>query len=110
MSSAKWETHGGVRYKVDNGAGSVDRDGWIRYPTNPKVVVVGHQEYTIVQSAKKQKTQAKAETVKPSSFDEWVCLGGQYRDMVEVDEWAPVEVRKKLLADYRAFVKENQLS
>ena len=132
MSSSQWETHGGVRYKVDNGAGSVDRDGWTRFPTNPRVIVVGHQEYTAVKKVTKEEAVALSfdkwsertkenrenpkitpnpvEAVKPSSFDEWVCLGGEYRDMVEVDEWAPKDVRKKLLVDYNEFVKANQRS
>ena len=48
------------------------------------------------------------ETVKPSSFDEWVCLGGEYRDMVEVEEWATEVVKEKLLIDYREFENMNR--
>ena len=48
------------------------------------------------------------ETVKPSSFDEWVCLGGEYRDMVEVEEWATEVVKEKLLIDYREFETMNR--
>jgi len=135
MSSSKWETHGGVRYKADDGAGSVDRDGWTRFPTNPRVIVCGHQEYTVVrrgdapiekwaegekkekEGVKKEKEEKehlkkhnRIENVKPCSFDEWVCLGGEYRDMSEVQEWAPDNVKEKLLVDYRLFVKANMLS
>jgi len=48
------------------------------------------------------------ETLKPSSFDEWVCLGGEYRDMAEVEEWATEVVKEKLLIDYRAFETMNR--
>jgi hypothetical protein len=58
MSDAKWETYGGVRYKVDGGQGSVDRDGWTRLPTNPKIIVCGQQEYQVVRELTKEEAIA----------------------------------------------------
>jgi len=58
MSSAKWETHGGVRYKADDGAGSVDRDGWTRFPTNPRVIICGQQEYNVIRPLTKEEAIA----------------------------------------------------
>ena len=58
MSSAKWETHGGVRYKVDGDGGSVDRDGWTRFPTNPRVIVCGQQEYHVIRELTKEEAIA----------------------------------------------------
>ncbi len=55
-----------------------------------------------------EKVRTLRETMKPQSFDAWLCLGGEYRDMAEVDEWAPVDVKEKLLADYQAFVDMNR--
>tara|TARA_Y100000590_G_scaffold170462_1_gene195087 strand:+ start:461 stop:652 length:192 start_codon:yes stop_codon:yes gene_type:complete len=55
-----------------------------------------------------EKIRILRETLKPGSFDEWVCLGGEYRDMAEVEEWAPEGVKEKLLADYRAFEAMNR--
>ena len=58
MSQAKWETHGGSRFKVEDGAGSVDRDGWTVFPTNPRVIICGHQEYHIVREITKEEAIA----------------------------------------------------
>ena len=58
MSSAKWETHGGVRYKVGADGGSVDRDGWTRFPTNPRIIVCGQQEYHILRELTKEEAIA----------------------------------------------------
>lgn len=66
MSSAKWETHGGVRYKVDDGAGSVDRDGWTRLPTDPDIIVCGQQEYRVVREITKEEAIA-------ISFKKWAA-------------------------------------
>ena len=64
MSSAKWETQGGVRYKIDDGAGSVDRDGWTRFPTNPRVILFGNQEYNVIREITKEEAIA-------ISFKKW---------------------------------------
>ena len=64
MSSAKWELHGGVRYPVDDGGGSVDRDGWTRFPTNPNVIRFGGQEYHVVKEISKSEAIA-------ISFQKW---------------------------------------
>jgi len=58
MSSPKWETYGGARYSVDEGQGSVDRDGWTRFPTNPRVIVCGQQEYHVVRELTKEEAIA----------------------------------------------------
>ena len=55
-----------------------------------------------------EKVRILRETLRPSSFDEWVCLGGEYRDMVEIEEWATEVVKRKLLADYQAFETMNR--
>jgi len=66
MSSAKWETHGGIRYKVDDGAGSVDRDGWTILPTDPDIIVCGQQEYRVVREITKEEAIA-------ISFKKWAA-------------------------------------
>jgi hypothetical protein len=69
MSGANWELHGGVRYPVDDGGGSVDRDGWTRFPTNPKTIRCSGQEYQVVREISKSEAVAL-------SFQKW-----QKRDM-----------------------------
>ena len=64
MSSANWELHGGVRYPVDDGGGSVDRDGWTRFPTNPMVIRCSGQEYHVVKEISKSEAIA-------ISFQKW---------------------------------------
>ena len=31
------------------------------------------------------------ESLRPNNFDAWVCLGGDFRDMAEVQEWVQEE-------------------
>jgi hypothetical protein len=40
---------------------------------------------------------------KPTTFDAWVCLGGDYRDQAEVQEWATQEEAHELSLAYTAF-------
>jgi hypothetical protein len=40
---------------------------------------------------------------RPDNFDAWVCLGGEYRDMAEVQEWATDEKKEELLSQYDDF-------
>jgi hypothetical protein len=40
---------------------------------------------------------------KPTTFDAWVCLGGDYRDQAEVQEWATQEEAQELSSAYTAF-------
>ena len=39
----------------------------------------------------------------PNTFDAWVCLGGDYRDQAEVQEWASKDESQALSAAYTAF-------
>jgi hypothetical protein len=64
MSGANWEIHGGIRYPVDDGGGSVDRDGWTRFPTNPNIIRFSGQEYHVV----KKITQSEAIAI---SLQKW---------------------------------------
>ena len=50
------------------------------------------------------------EELRPDNFDAWVCLGGEYRDMAEVQEWATDEKREELLSqydDFQTWLREN---
>ena len=50
------------------------------------------------------------EESRPDNFDAWVCLGGEFRDMAEVQEWATDEKREELLGQYdefRVWLQEN---
>jgi hypothetical protein len=43
------------------------------------------------------------EELRPDNFDAWVCLGGEYRDMAEVQEWASEGVEEELSRQYECF-------
>ncbi|MAK26387.1 MAG: hypothetical protein CMA02_03845 [Euryarchaeota archaeon] len=43
------------------------------------------------------------ESQRPDNFDAWVCLGGDYRDMAEVQEWAKEGEKEELLEQYSEF-------
>ena len=43
---------------------------------------------------------------KPTTFDEWVCLGGDYLNQAEVQEWASKEESQELSAAFSAFQKK----
>ena len=43
------------------------------------------------------------ESVRPETFDAWVCLGGDFRDMAEVQEWAKEGEKEELLSQYAEF-------
>lgn len=77
---------------------------------NGQLVVAVEMEKEKIPADVATRVRILRETVRPSSFDEWVCLGGEYRDMVEVEEWAPDGERRKLLADYREFESMYQLA
>lgn len=60
----------------------------------------GHQE----------KIRELRESLLPENFDAWVCLGGDFRDMAEVQEWGKEGELEELLGQYyefQAWVKEN---
>jgi hypothetical protein len=40
---------------------------------------------------------------KPTTFDAWLCLGGDYRDLAEAQEWASPRQIDKLSLDYTVF-------
>jgi hypothetical protein len=42
-------------------------------------------------------------SLRPNNFNAWVCLGGDFRDMAEVQEWAKEGVKEELLAQYAEF-------
>jgi len=57
-----------------------------------------------------QKIEEMREKASPTTFDEWVCLGGDFRDEAEVQEWATPEESRKLHVDFEIFrnkVKKN---
>ena len=57
-----------------------------------------------------QKIEELRKSLRPENFDEWVCLGGEYRDMVEVQEWSTCEEKDELLsryADFQSWLREN---
>ena len=50
------------------------------------------------------------EESRPDNFDAWVCLGGEFRDMAEVQEWGTDKKREELLCQYdefRVWLQEN---
>jgi len=55
--------------------------------------------------------QKLREELCPDNFDAWVCLGGDFRDMAEVQEWATDEEKARLLSQYSDFqiwMRDNQ--
>ncbi len=50
-----------------------------------------------------KKIEGLREFHKPTTFDAWVCLGGDYRDLAEVQEWATWEEARELSLAYTAF-------
>jgi hypothetical protein len=46
--------------------------------------------------------------LKPNTFDAWVCLGGDYRDQAEVQEWATKEEAQELSQAYTDFRKIHE--
>ena len=50
-----------------------------------------------------KKIEGLRERLKPDDFDAWVCLGGDYRDQAEVQEWASSEEAQELSLAYTAF-------
>ena len=49
------------------------------------------------------KIEELRERLAPTTFDGWVCLGGDYRDRVEVQEWASKEEYLELTRAYTKF-------
>ena len=48
----------------------------------------------------------------PTTFDAWVCLGGDYRDQAEVQEWATQKESQDLhqaFTDFRKKVEYNAM-
>ena len=43
------------------------------------------------------------ESLRPENFDAWVCLGGDYRDLAEVQEWGKEGVEEELFRQYECF-------
>lgn len=74
--------------------------------TNTKTTDIGKMNT----DERQTKIRKLRESLIPDNFDAWVCLGGDFRDMREVQEWATEEEKAELLAQYsefRAWVKEN---
>ena len=57
-------------------------------------------------SERTQKIEALRDLHKPTNFDAWVCLGGDYRDQAEVQEWASSSEAQELSLAYTAFRKK----
>ena len=57
-------------------------------------------------SERTQKIEELRDLHKPTNFDAWVCLGGDYRDQAEVQEWASADEAQALSAAYTAFQKK----
>ena len=49
------------------------------------------------------KVRELRESQRPDNFDAWVCLGGDFRDMAEVQEWAKEGEKEELLEQYSEF-------
>jgi len=49
------------------------------------------------------KVRELRESLRPENFDAWVCLGCEFRDMAEVQEWASEGKREDLLSQYAEF-------
>ena len=45
------------------------------------------------------------ESLRPNNFDAWVCLGGDFRDMAEVQEWATHKEKEQLMYEYTRFTE-----
>ena len=52
---------------------------------------------------KEQRIEELRELQKPTTFDAWLCLGGDYRDLAEAQEWASRREIDKLSLDYTVF-------
>ena len=51
------------------------------------------------------KIKKMRESLRPNNFDAWVCLGGDFRDMAEVQEWATSKEKEKLMEEYSRFTE-----
>lgn len=68
--------------------------------------------YPSMSSSVESQTEVRLlrEGVRPDNFDAWICLGGDYRDMTEVQEWAKDEEKEELFAryaDFQVWMKNN---
>ena len=53
-----------------------------------------------------KKIEELRELHKPTTFDAWLCLGGDYRDQAEVREWASASEAQELSLAYTTFRKK----
>ena len=58
-------------------------------------------------TARAKEIEELRERLKPDDFDAWVCLGGDYRDLAEVQEHATWEEARELSLAYTAFRKKT---
>jgi hypothetical protein len=53
------------------------------------------------------------ESLRPENFDAWLCLGGDFRDMKELQEWGEEGEKEELLSQYsefRVWMEENPVT
>ena len=53
------------------------------------------------------------ESLRPENFDAWLCLGGDFRDMKELQEWGEEGEKEELLSQYlefRVWMYENPVT
>jgi len=49
------------------------------------------------------------ERLKPGTFDAWLCLGGNYRDEAEAQEWASCEEIEELSSAFSKFKEKHAI-
>ena len=49
------------------------------------------------------------ERIRPTTFDAWLCLGGNYRDEAEAQEWASCEEIGELSSAFSKFKEKHAI-
>jgi len=49
------------------------------------------------------------ERLRPATFDAWLCLGGNYRDEAEAQEWASCEEIGELSSAFSKFKEKHAI-
>jgi len=53
------------------------------------------------------------ESLRPENFDAWLCLGGDFRDMKELQEWGEEGEKEELLSqhsEFKVWMEENPVT
>ena len=56
-----------------------------------------------------KKVEELRERLRPATFDAWLCLGGNYRDEAEAQEWASCEEIGELSSAFSKFKEKHAI-